>query len=244
MKILNIPIEVLSWKEILARAEAFLREPSFHQIVTINPEFLLLAGKDESFRKVLMDADMRVVDGFGIVLVGWLSGQCISRFPGADLMEEILCIANRNKLSVYLVVRADGLSKYEEVKEVICKKYPNIEVTGTNVAVPSYHSSSIIHTASIVFCNFGAPMQELFLADLKNHPENIRLAMGVGGAFDYLTGKQKRAPKWLRFIGLEWLWRLIEQPYRYPRIWNATVIFLYKVLKENIYSCKKHEKKP
>lgn len=233
MKILGIPIETLSRKEVLACVETFLSEPSFHQIATVNPEFLLLAEKNEEFKKTLLEADMRVVDGFGIVLAGWLRSEHITRFPGADLMEEILRIANRKKLSVYLAVRADGLSKYEEVKRVICKKYPNIEVTGTDVAVSSYHLSYITYPTSLILCNFGAPAQELFLADLKNHPENIRLAMGVGGSFDYLTGKQKRAPKLLRFIGLEWLWRLIIQPKRFKRIWNATVVFLAKSLKKS-----------
>jgi glutamyl-tRNA synthetase len=94
----------------------------------------------------------------------------------------------------------------------------------------------MIHN-SIVLCNFGAPEQELFLMKLKDNSGDIRFAMGVGGSFDYLTGKQKRAPKWLRVIGLEWLWRLILQPKRFKRIWNATVVFLVKSLKKS-HTCK------
>lgn len=238
MNIFGIPIDDFSREEIINRAQDFLDEPKFHRITTINPEFLLLAEKDERFRKVLLDTDMRVVDGFGIVLAGWLQGKHITRFTGADLMEEILHIANCKKLSVYLAVRADGLSKYEEVKGVIGKKYPNIEVTGTNIDPKIYDSQFLIHN-SMIFCNFGIPEQEFFLAKLKEQGSKSRLAMGVGGSFDYITGKQRRAPKLLRFIGLEWLWRLIGQPKRYSRIWNAIAVFLFKVIKEKIYSCKK-----
>lgn len=234
MKILDIPIETLSRKEILARVENFLDEPSFHRIATVNPEFLLEAEKNDNFKKSLLDADLRVVDGFGIVLAGWLKGKCVERFPGADLMEEILRIAEQKKLNVFLAINKNGLSSFEEIKQAILKKYPNLEIIGEEVAI-SYYSSlppeAVKYHSSIIFCNYGAPKQEIFLESLRQNSGNIRLAMGVGGSFDYLTGQQKRAPKCLRNIGLEWLWRLILQPKRFKRIWNATAVFLFNLAK-------------
>ncbi len=236
MNILGVPIDNISREETLDCVCIFLDEPKFHRIATVNPEFLLLAEKDPAFRQSLLNADLRIADGFGIVIAGLLRGERITRFPGADLMEEILRIANEKHLSVFLAIRKDGLSSYEEVRSAILKKYPNILIGGENMDV--YHVSSIkyqvyeIHNTKydILFCNFGAPTQELFLSDLKNNPGNIRLAMGVGGSFDYLTGKVRRAPQWLRMIGLEWLWRLILQPNRWKRIWNAAVVFPVKVV--------------
>jgi N-acetylglucosaminyldiphosphoundecaprenol N-acetyl-beta-D-mannosaminyltransferase len=254
MNILGIPIDNFSREEILDCVRDFLNEPKFHRLVTVNPEFLLEAEKNEAFRKSLLEADMRVTDGFGIVLAGWLRGKYITRFPGADLMEEILKIANEKKLSVFLVVNKDGLSSYEEVQTAILKKYPDIILNGTNISchsersfesrnldmienIPQQARDDIIKNYQLVFCNFGAPEQELFLAKLKEQNMELRLAMGVGGSFDYLTGKQKRAPEWLRVIGLEWLWRLILQPKRFKRIWNATVVFLARSLKKS-HTCK------
>lgn len=253
MNIFGIPIDNFSQKEILNRVHNFLDEPKFHRVATINPEFLLEAKKNDNFKKSLLDADLRVVDGFGIVLAGWLKGRCVRRFPGADLMKEILKIANEKKLSVFLAVNKDGLSSYNEIKQTIFKKYPNIKINGADIICHSERVSESrnpdvigqiprqarddtienFHHSSIIFCNFGAPEQELFLAKLKEQNTELRLAMGVGGSFDYLTGKQKRAPKYLRLIGLEWLWRLILQPRRFKRIWNATVIFLAKSLKKS-----------
>ncbi len=238
MEILGIPIDNLSKKEVLNHIRGFLDEPRYHRTATVNPEFLLLAEQDAAFHEALLAADLRITDGFGIVLAGLLHGRCITRFPGADLMEAILEIANKHKLSIYLAVRADGLSSYEEVATAISKKYPGLNIDGANMDTESVCripyagiGTDIRYTKyDILLCNFGAPEQELFLANLKNNPKNIRLGMGVGGSFDYLTGKLRRAPKCLRMFGLEWLWRLILQPKRFGRIWNAVIVFPWRCM--------------
>jgi N-acetylglucosaminyldiphosphoundecaprenol N-acetyl-beta-D-mannosaminyltransferase len=232
----GIPIDILSKEEVLRTVGEFLDSSTYHRIATVNPEFLLLAEKDTTFRQSLLDADLRIADGFGIILAGLLRGRCIARFPGADLMEEILAIANDRKLSVYLAIRADGLSTYDEIRSVILKKYPNITVGGADIDTESVCSMSYVGTETdirntrydILFCNFGIPHQETFLAKL--HDSDVRLAIGIGGSFDYLTGQLRRAPKCLRTIGLEWLWRLILQPKRFRRIWNAVIVFPMKMI--------------
>lgn len=231
MQILSVTIDALLRKEVLAHAVRFLEEPGFHRIATVNPEFLVLAEKNEVFRQTLAQADLRVVDGFGIVLAGFFRGEKVERYPGVDLMEEILSIANERQLSVFFVVRQDGFSSFEEVRVSTLKKYPNIIVDGTDMDV--YQVYEIHNTKyDILLCNFGAPEQEFFLESLRNHPGSVRLVMGVGGALDFLTGKQKRAPRWMRVVGLEWLWRLALQPQRLGRIWQATGVFLWRVLQE------------
>ncbi len=234
MKILDAEIDNLSRIDILTQVERFLDEPKFHQIATVNPEFLVEADLNLEFKNVLNSCDLRVADGFGITLASFFSGERLKcRFPGADLMEEVLKMANEKQLSVYLAVRADGLSSYAEIQSAILKKYPDLKISGSNFDLKNLDFQFLIHD-SMVLCNFGAPEQELFLAKFKDETSELRIGMGVGGAFDYLTGKQKRAPKWLRAIGFEWLWRLICQPSRIIRIWNATVVFLFKVIKSAI----------
>lgn len=150
-------------------------------------------------------------------------------------MEEVLKIANEKKLSVYLAVQSDGLSSYDEVKDILLKRYPGLRVDGEDIDVYQLSEYKIQNTKyDILFCNFGAPDQELFLAEFKAQNTDLRIGMGVGGSFDYLTGKQKRAPRWLRVMGLEWVWRLLFQPSRIRRIWNAVVVFLFKVIKSAI----------
>ncbi len=235
MDILGIPIDALTREEILLRVKTFLKEPKFHQIATVNPEFLREAEKNTDFRTVLLDTDLRVADGFGIVLAGLLRGTYIERFPGTDLMDEILSLANEQTLSVYLAVNKDGLSSFEEIRSALLKKYAHLIVRGADMD-PKHSESYTLQATSykLALCNFGAPAQEIFLSRLRKEPGTVRLAMGVGGSFDYLTGKQKRAPQFLRAIGLEWLWRLIRQPKRWRRIWNALVVFPFLFLSATI----------
>lgn len=218
MELLGISISGASHEEILDHVRVFLFESKFHRIATVNPEFLVLATKDEVFRQSLLRADLCIADGFGVVLAGILQGEKMTRFPGADLVKEILTLAERENYGVSLVLKKDGLSSYEEIKEALLKKHPGLRI------------ASELEQSEIILCNFGAPEQEIFLENLRSNPGNIRLAIGVGGSFDYLTNKLRRAPKVMRFLGLEWLWRLILQPKRVQRIWNAVIVFSIKVL--------------
>lgn len=232
MQIFGIPIDNLTRPEILSRVKDYLAEPGFHRISTVNPEFLLRASEDQDFRAALLSADLRIADGFGIVLAGLLHSERIARFPGADLMNEILQIAEKGNVPVYLALRKDGLSSSEEISTALLKKYPHLNISSTTFDVKRSELQNIQIDAhdSLVLCNFGAPEQELFLAQLKNTKLPPRLAMGVGGSFDYLTGKQKRAPQILRSLGLEWLWRLVLQPTRWKRIGNAVIVFPFRII--------------
>lgn len=80
----------------------------------------------------------------------------------------------------------------------------------------------------IMICNFGAPYQEKFIFHNLGKIPSVKIGIGIGGALDFLTGKIKRAPKWMRFLGLEWLWRLIKQPKRFKRIYRAVFVFMSK----------------
>jgi N-acetylglucosaminyldiphosphoundecaprenol N-acetyl-beta-D-mannosaminyltransferase len=240
MNILGIDIDESSRDEIHERVDYFLREDAFHRIATVNPEFLVEADRSPEFRQSLRSADLRVVDGSGVVLASLLSGRRITRYPGADLLLHVLVKAEQERLPVFLAVRKDGLSSFKEIRDALLKMFPSLIVGGSEWRMENgeWESSSDIRLAirdssfAILFCNFGAPEQEYFLEGLRKEGIPSRLGMGVGGAFDFLTGKRKRAPGWLRAVGLEWMWRLIREPRRAGRIWNATAVFLWKILLE------------
>ena len=236
MDVLKVRVDNLTKKEILEKIEFFLSEEKFHQIATVNPEFILEAQKNERFREILNETDLNVADGIGIGYAFLRYGKLLkNRFAGVDLMHEVLKIANEKKLGVYLVINKNGLSKYEEVKDALKRHYPEVLFKGEDIDIESHQSSAVSHQAlalgsEIVFCNFGSPYQEIFLDQLKNG--NIQLAMGVGGSFDFVTEKIRRAPKFLRKVGLEWLWRLMIQPWRLRRIVNAVFVFPLKIIAE------------
>lgn len=227
MTIFGVPIDNLSRVAILDRIEYWLLEGGFHRIATVNPEFLLLAHSHPKFRQSLQSADLRIADGVGINFPFWLAGEkLMARFPGADLLQEILKLAEEKQYSVALALYEQGLSNPEQIKTVLLEYYPKLHIEMLSLREPETSQ------AVILFCNYGAPLQELYLETFRARNTNFRLVMGVGGAFDFITGAVPRAPKWLRSLGLEWLWRLFQQPSRFKRIWNAVVVFPVKVLSQ------------
>ena len=230
MQIFGIGIDNLSRAEVLQRIDLWLGGDSFHRIATVGPEFLLLATKNRAFRGALESADLRTADGSGLYLPFFLSGETLSqRITGADLLPEIFKRAEAKRLTVGLMLDPGGLSSYEAIKKILLVQYPELSVAKFS---PEYLTGSVPIPYHIVLCNYGAPLQEIILAGLREKTGSIRLAMGVGGAFDFLTGRIPRAPKPLRAVGLEWAWRLWQQPKRWKRIWNATIVFPIKVLNQ------------
>lgn len=237
MHILGVKLDNLSRKEILEKVGVFASENKFHHISTINPEFIIEAQRNEKFRDILNTCDLNIADGIGIKFAFYRLGRKLKcRMPGADLMERILRIAEKNKLDVFLAINNQGLSSWEEVREKIIENYPDLNVDGDNIDMANSHYEILSSSCQVVLCNFGAPHQETFIRAQKN--DRMRIAMGVGGSFDFMTGKVRRAPYLWRLFGLEWLWRLIQKPdktrpRRWKRIWNAVIIFPIKVLMNN-----------
>lgn len=232
-KCLNVKIDNLTCSQILQKLEFVLgkKNKKFHQIVTVNPEFILQAQKDDEFKNILNSEDtLNIADGIGIKFAAWRYRRRLRhRFAGVDLMLEILRIADKQKKKVFLIANKEGLSTWQETKNAINNVYPGLKIDGSNIARDNTNYKLLKVDYEVVFCALGAPYQEKLLYKLKD--TNIKLAMGVGGSFDSMTGKIKRAPKWMMSIGLEWLWRLMIEPcYRLKRICNAVIAFPIKVI--------------
>lgn len=237
MKILGVRIDNLTKKEILEKIESFLVEDGFHQIATINAEFILEAEKNSEFKDILNNSHLNIADGISLKYAfvryrKWLK----SRWAGADLMHEILYLAYKKNYSVFIANNKFGLSTFAEIAERLDALYPTMEVQGADIDPCYQRNWPKIKDHNILLCNFGAPFQELFINSVKNG--NIKLAMGVGGSFDLVCGKVRRAPKWMRFFGLEWLYRLIFQSWRdfeflirrWKRVYNAVIVLPIKII--------------
>ena len=233
MNVLGVRVDNISREEILAKLEFFLHEEKFHHIATVNPEFVLEAQNNTEFKEILNGCDLNIADGVGIAYAYMRYGKRLRcRFSGIDLMQELLTIANKERVGVFLACSTAGLSSYAQIVSMLEKEYPHVVFGGENIDPKSPHLYKVQDTRyKILLCNFGAPNQEVFVNSLSNG--TIRLAMGVGGSFDFLTGKILRAPHFLRSVGLEWLWRLALEPkYRMKRVFRAIVLFPIKILAE------------
>jgi N-acetylglucosaminyldiphosphoundecaprenol N-acetyl-beta-D-mannosaminyltransferase len=169
----------------------------------------------------------------------YIRGILKERVTGVDLMEEICKNSPKNNLKIYLLGAEEGIA--EKVREVLEKKYPDIKIVGTFSGTPKIEDEKEITSkvndskAQILFVAYGAPKQELWIVrNLSKMPE-VKLAIGVGGSFDFIAGTRKRAPKIMQKLGLEWLYRLLQEPSRTGRIYNAAVKFPIKVLKNSLF---------
>lgn len=230
IKILGVPFDSMKNTEALALVLQKIIGPDKHFfIATPNPEMLLESKKNEPFLEILNRTDLNIPDGFGIMIAARIRRKPLKeRITGTDLMQEI-CRHAPEKTKIFLLGAGPGIA--EKTAEILEKRYHNIRVSGSFGGSPSPEEDSRLRhlinksEADVLFVAYGAPKQEIWLARNLPHLTHIKVAMGVGGAFDFISGAVKRAPMWMRKLGLEWLYRLIKQPSRIGRIFNATIKF-------------------
>jgi N-acetylglucosaminyldiphosphoundecaprenol N-acetyl-beta-D-mannosaminyltransferase len=236
IKILDVKIDRVAMNEALAKIQAYLMVDEVHQIVTVNPEFIVAAQHDELFKRILNEADLNVPDGFGLQCAAWFLNKKIDeRITGVDLTWEICKIAAEKGYSVYFLGAAEGVAQMAAGR--IKMLYPNLKIAGTYSGTPD--EEGIVNRINeakpdILLVAYGAPKQEKFIFNHKVALK-VKLAIGVGGTLDYIAGIQPYAPAWMRKLGLEWLYRLLTQPKRWKRIFNATIIFPLLILKSRFF---------
>ncbi len=213
-------------------AQACRTRASTH-LVTVNPEYIVQAHRLPAFRKVIEDADAALIDGTGLVFGLRLRGMRVSRTTGVDFIETLARFGAKEGLSLFLLGAGEEVA--DRTKSVLIEKNPDLFVAGTYSGSPKdidfEEIKKLIHKAKpdILLVAYGSPAQDLWIA--RHQKElGVPVALGVGGAFDFISGTVSRAPRFLRAIGLEWLWRLVLQPWRIKRIIDAVIIFPWLVL--------------
>jgi N-acetylglucosaminyldiphosphoundecaprenol N-acetyl-beta-D-mannosaminyltransferase len=215
--------------QTLAIIDGFISAGGPHHVVTVNPEFVMAAQRDAAFRTVLNEAQLAVPDGIGLNLAArWTGQQLGSRVPGVELCERLALLSVQRGYRIYLLGAAPGVA--EATAAALERRFPGVVIAGCFAGSPRAEDEAAIRERlraarpDILLVAYGAPQQDLWIA--RQQPQlNIPVALGVGGAFDYLSGRVVRAPRWMRQLGLEWLFRLIRQPWRWKRIWTAVVRF-------------------
>lgn len=229
--VLGVRIDEFSFSEVISKITVFLLSDNYHQIATVNPEFILTARRDTEFKDILNQTDINVPDGFGLKCAAIYKRIKIGdRITGVDLTWEIAKIAAEKGYSIYLLGGKKGVA--EMTAQRLRYLYRNLKIAGTYAGNPEEEGlvQKIIDSkADILLVAFGAPKQDKFIFQHKKELK-VKVAMGVGGTFDYICGAIPRAPKFMRYLGLEWLYRLIRQPSRFGRIYNAVIKFPFLVV--------------
>jgi N-acetylglucosaminyldiphosphoundecaprenol N-acetyl-beta-D-mannosaminyltransferase len=193
------------------------REKAF--IVAINPEKIIKAQDDPSLMKLLNTADFQIPDGIGVILASkFKGGQIRERVTGIDMMLKLCETAAKHQKKIFLYGGKPG--RADEAKVKLEEMYPGIQIAGT---LHGYEKDQQVvreainqSQADIIFVAMGSPAQENWIIANKEtlHPS---VYQGVGGSFDVISGKIERAPESFQKLGLEWLYRLMKEPWRIKR---------------------------
>lgn len=238
--ILGVGIDPLDLEATCARIERALRERERTFVITANPEFVMLARRRASLRALAASAALVVPDGTGLVVASWLLGRAFpGRARGRDVVPRLAAIAARLDRSLYLLGAREGVAA--RAAAALQRTVPRLRVAGTHAGSPEPREEADIvarvnaATPDALLVAYGMPWQEEWIA--RNLPKlpSVSVAIGVGGVFDQLAGEVRLPPEWLAGLGLEWLWRLAQQPWRWRRQ-IALPAFLLLVLRERLRS--------
>ncbi len=221
--------------EIVVQHKENLVTPPCQQVVTVNTEFVMMAQYDTVFRNIINHAALVVADGIGIVWGTRYIGKATpERVTGTDMLVELARLCANKGYRLYLLGAAPGVA--EEAAIRLQAFAPGLQIAGTYAGSPApAEEDAIIERvrtadADILCVAYGAPAQEIWIArNLSRLP--VAVAMGVGGAYDFLSGRQLRAPQSMQRLGLEWLYRLYREPWRWRRMLAIPRFMLLVVFK-------------
>ncbi len=222
LRILGVPIDSLTFADLLGQIGRWFGGELPRQICTVNPEFVMTAQHDVNFYNILNRCDLCIPDGIGLL---WAAGRLGHRLPervtGSDGVPLIAERAAREGWRLFLLGAAPGVA--EKAANILTERYPGLQIVGTYAGSPAAAEEDAIverinaSRPDILFVAYGAPNQDKWIA--RNLPRlQVSVAMGIGGALDFVAGVTQRAPHWMQHLGIEWLHRLIKQPWRWRRM--------------------------
>lgn len=237
-KVLGYPVDLVDEASALEIVEAAWRAEKGLHVVTLNAEMVVAAQQDQRLDRIIRHAHMIVPDGAGVVWAIRLTGHHVDRLPGIDLAQALLSSAAAKGVGVALLGgRQEVLST---LLEVLPRLHPGLKIVAShNGYFSQEEEAKVVENIAqadpqLVLLALGAPKQEYF-ADQWRSRWNKAVIIGVGGSFDVWTGTVKRAPRGFQRLHLEWLYRLLQEPWRFKRMSSTLPKFGLQVL---IDSCR------
>lgn len=223
IKVLGVGIDLVTMQETLQWIEKVIAERKPCQIITGNPEMLMLAQKDEGFYQVMNQADLVVPDGIGLVIAArrFLKAEVPERVAGFDIATLFMPIAQKKGYRLYLLGAVPGVA--ETARDRLTEQYPGLRIVGVHDGfLHDGNRREVVEEirglkTDLLLVGMGAPRQEKFIADHKEELQ-VPVSIGLGGSIDVWAGVAKRAPKVWQDLHLEWLYRLLRQPSRIGRM--------------------------
>lgn len=237
VKLLDIPVDNLAMTEAIERLVELAEGYTCQQVAFVNADCANISFRNESYRKTLQeDADLVLADGIGMKLAGNLLKRPIKQnVNGTDLFPRLCAELEGTGKGIFLLGAKPGVA--EGVANWVRTNHPEVLISGVQHGYfspeeePAVLEKIATSGASLLFVAFGAPRQDQWIAAHKHELGSVKVAVGVGGLFDFFSGQKARAPQWLREMGMEWAFRLWLEP---ARLWKRYVVgnglFLMRVL--------------
>lgn len=241
-KIFGVTITNNTSKQILEVISDRLNQTGQAYICTINPEILVFSYFNKFYKTILNNSLLNTCDGFGARIATKFKA---NKYTGVEMMSDICELAAKKNKKIYLLGSSSN-NILKNLEQNLKNKYNNLIIAGSNIGskIVLFEDELLFEENSLGFKNndqvidhiidiapdilfvaYGHPKQEMWISKFLKEIPSVKIAIGVGGSFDYLSGKIKRPNKLLRRLGLEWLGRLINNPKRIFRIINAVIIF-------------------
>ena len=235
----DIPVDKVDRAKAMAIFDELMEKPGCSMIVTPNSEIIVNASKDEELADLIREAELVIPDGIGLVYASKILGHPLTeRVTGIDFADAALKkLSEQGKSAYFLGSKPDGGTGVSVAQMAADKKmaeYPGLVVSGARDGYfkPEDEAQIVADInasgAELLLVALGSPKQEKFIQRHRDEL-NVKTAIGVGGSLDVWAGTLKRAPEFYQKHGLEWLYRLIQEPSRYKRM-AALPLFMLKVI--------------
>jgi len=232
LQILNVGLDSTTEEKVLKFIGQKIGKEQGFFLVTPNPVFIVMSQKDKEFQEILNHADLSIPDGVGLIFAANFLGLKPSikqRITGADLVKKILEIGQKENWKIGIVGARRGEKR--EVRELLSRlkrKYPRLKVEALEL-IKNWPRRGY----QLILVAYGMGKQEKWIWENRNKAKGVGF-LAIGRSLDFLTGFSQRAPEWMRELGLEWLWRLIQEPSHIKRVYLSCVIFPFLVLGEKL----------
>ena len=221
IEILGGRVDDATYDDLMDKVDAFVGSGKPHHVITVNVEMLIAAYDDPEFATVLEGGALNVADSVGVMLAARLLGRPLrERVTGSDGIHRLAAHSARKGYRPYLLGAAPGVA--ELAARSLRAANPSLDVAGVYAGSPRVSEEDDIirrvraANPDLLLVAYGVPVEEKWIA--RNRLRlGVPVMMGVGGAFDFAAGVTKRAPGWMRRLGLEWLYRLVGEPWRWRR---------------------------
>ncbi|WP_421813331.1 WecB/TagA/CpsF family glycosyltransferase [Flagellimonas sp.] len=240
IEFLGIPIDNLTMAETLTTISGAIEQKRQLHHVVVNAGKVVAMQKDEQLKESVVNSNLINVDGQAVVWASRFLGTPLKeRVAGIDLMENLVMLSGRKGYKIFFLGATEKIvksvvNKYtkEHGEEIIAGYRNGYFKNSEEQQIAEQISKS---GAQLLFVAISSPKKEKFLYQYREKLANVNLIMGVGGSFDVVAGKMKRAPLWMQKVGLEWFYRFVQEP---KRMWKRYLVgntkFILLVLKDRI----------